>query len=174
MMAGMVSAPLLGAKPLPTSPTSREVHLDLCRIIISEIHEQQLITFKEAEGDRSFSIMIGIFEAVSIDRRVKQLPSPRPLTHDAWLDALTAVGARVQAACIKGLREATYFATLRLHHSGQLTEVDMRPSDAVAMALTAKVPIVVPESLLAQVSAPDDQEDRQVDEPMQKPWWKFW
>ncbi len=52
------------------------VHMELKRIIISEIHEQQVILLKEVEGDRNFSIMIGIFEATSIDRRVKRLPSP--------------------------------------------------------------------------------------------------
>src|SRR5437764_14252569 len=58
------------------------VHMELKRIIISEIHEQQVVMLKEVDGERSFSIMIGIFEATSIDRRVKRLASPRPLTHD--------------------------------------------------------------------------------------------
>jgi bifunctional DNase/RNase len=149
------------------------------RIIISEIHEQQVVILKEAEGERSFPIMIGIFEASSIDRRVKRLPSPRPLTHDAWLHTLIALGATVQAACIKELREHTYFAALRLVHSGQWTEVDVRPSDAIVMAVTAQVPLVIPESLLAQVCTAESQEDREVEEtPPQelrkKPWWKFW
>ena len=52
------------------------VHMELKRIIISEIHEQQVIMLKEVEGDRSFSIMIGIFEATSIDRRVKSCLRP--------------------------------------------------------------------------------------------------
>ena len=49
--------------------------MDLRRIIISEIHEQQIILLREVDGERNFSIMIGIFEATSIDRRVKKLPS---------------------------------------------------------------------------------------------------
>jgi bifunctional DNase/RNase len=174
MVSGIAAVPPLRANPVAAPPASPEVHLALCRIIISEVHEQQVIMLREVGGERSFSIMIGIFEATSIDRRVKGLPSPRPLTHDAWFDTLNAVGANVQTACIKELREQTYFATLRLHHSGQLIEVDMRPSDAVVMAVTANVPIVIPEPLLAEVSATGGQEDRRVDEARKKPWWKFW
>jgi bifunctional DNase/RNase len=177
MMFGMVTAPLSGSNPLGGTGASPEVHLDVCRIIISEIHEQQVIMLKEVGGERSFSIMIGTFEATCIDRRVKRLPCPRPLTHDAWLNTISALGASVQAACIKELREGTYYATLRLHQSGQLTEADMRPSDAVAMAVTVKVPIVIPESLLAEVSHPEEPEDystTEVDESVKKSWWKRW
>src|SRR5262249_36054769 len=78
--------PPAGAGGRPRTAREREdavpVHMELKRIIISEIHEQQVVMLKEVDGDRSFSIMIGIFEATSIDRRVKRLPSPRPLTHD--------------------------------------------------------------------------------------------
>ena len=58
------------------------VQMELVRIIISEIGEQQVVYLKEVEGDRTFPIVIGLFEATSIDRRVKGVESPRPLTHD--------------------------------------------------------------------------------------------
>ena len=58
------------------------VQMELARIIISEINDQQIIYLKEVDGDRAFPILIGIFEATSIDRRVKGYESPRPLTHD--------------------------------------------------------------------------------------------
>src|SRR3954452_21194244 len=72
------------------------VHMELKRIIISEIHEQQVIMLKEVEGDRSFPIMIGIFEATSIDRRVKKLPSPRPLTHDLVASVVDHLGGELR------------------------------------------------------------------------------
>jgi len=58
------------------------VAMKLSRIIISEVIDQQMIYLKEIDGDRTFPILIGIFEATSIDRHVKGVPSPRPLTHD--------------------------------------------------------------------------------------------
>ena len=54
------------------------VQMELSRIIISEINDQQVIYLKEVDGDRTFPILIGIFEATSIDRRVKQIPLAPP------------------------------------------------------------------------------------------------
>src|SRR5579859_1105796 len=77
------------------------VQMELKRIIISEIHDQQVVMLKEVDGDRSFSIMIGIFEATSIDRRVKHLPSPRPLTHDLVASAVENLGGEIRDVYIK-------------------------------------------------------------------------
>jgi bifunctional DNase/RNase len=127
------------------------VQMELKRIIISEIHDQQVIMLKEAEGDRSFPIVIGIFEATSIDRRVKGMPSPRPLTHDLVASVIEHLGGDLQDIFISDLREHTYFAKLRIRQNGELVEVDCRPSDAIALAVTAKVPIYVAEDVLGEV-----------------------
>ena len=125
--------------------------MELKRIIISEIHEQQVITLKEVDGDRSFPIVIGIFEATSIDRRVKGISNPRPLTHDLVASVIDSMGGELQDIFISDLREHTYFAKLRVRHEGELIEVDCRPSDAIALAVTAKVPIYVAEDVLGEV-----------------------
>jgi bifunctional DNase/RNase len=128
------------------------IHMELKRIIISEINEQQVIMLKEVEGERSFSIMIGIFEATSIDRRVKRMPSPRPLTHDLVANVIDQMGGELSDIYISELREHTYFAKLRIKLNGELVEVDCRPSDAVALAVTASVPIYVAEDVLEEVT----------------------
>jgi bifunctional DNase/RNase len=131
------------------------VQMELRRIIISEISESQVILLREAEGPpddrRSFPIVIGIFEATSIDRRVKGIPNPRPLTHDLVNNAVEAMGGELQDVFISELRDHTYFAKLRIKHEGELIEVDARPSDAIALAVTAKVPIYVAEDVLEEV-----------------------
>jgi uncharacterized protein len=127
------------------------VQMELKRIIISEIHEQQVITLKEVDGDRSFPIVIGIFEATSIDRRVKGITNPRPLTHDLVANTVESLGGEVQDVFINDLREHTYFAKLRVRQEGELVEIDCRPSDAIALAVTAKVPIYVAEDVLGEV-----------------------
>jgi uncharacterized protein len=125
--------------------------MELRRIIISEIHEQQVITLKEVDGDRSFPIVIGIFEATSIDRRVKGITNPRPLTHDLVANTVESMGGELQDVFINDLREHTYFAKLRVRQEGELVEIDCRPSDAIALAVTAKVPIYVAEDVLGEV-----------------------
>jgi bifunctional DNase/RNase len=127
------------------------VNMELKRIIINEVHDQQVIMLREVEGERSFPIVIGIFEATSIDRRVKGLPSPRPLTHDLVANVIDQMGGELQDIYISELREHTYYAKLRVRHEGELLEVDCRPSDAIALAVTAKVPIYVAEDVLNEV-----------------------
>ena len=125
--------------------------MELKRIIISEVHDQQVVMLKEAEGERSFPIVIGIFEATSIDRRVKKLPSPRPLTHDLVAGVIDQMGGELRDIFISELRDHTYFAKLRIRLNGENVEVDSRPSDAIALAVTAKVPIYVAEDVLDEV-----------------------
>jgi bifunctional DNase/RNase len=124
--------------------------MELKRIIISEVHDQQVIMLKEVEGDRSFPIVIGIFEATSIDRRVKGLPTPRPLTHDLVASVIDNMGGELQDVFISELRDHTYYAKLRIRQSGELIEVDSRPSDAIALAVTARVPIFVAEDVIGE------------------------
>lgn len=127
------------------------VQMELKRIIISEIHDQQVIMLREVDGERSIPIVIGIFEATSIDRRVKGMPSPRPLTHDLIASIIDHMGGELQDIFISELRDHTYFAKLRVRQNGELLEVDSRPSDAIALAVTAKVPIYVAEDVLGEV-----------------------
>jgi bifunctional DNase/RNase len=126
------------------------VQMELKRIIISEVHDQQVIMLKEVEGDRSFPIVIGIFEATSIDRRVKGLPTPRPLTHDLVASVIDNMGGELQDIYISELRDHTYYAKLRIRQSGELVEIDSRPSDAIALAVTARVPIYVAEDVIGE------------------------
>src|ERR1700741_2653237 len=90
------------------------VQMELKRIIISEVHDQQVVMLREVEGDRSFPIVIGIFEATSIDRRVKGMLSPRPLTHDLVASVIDQLGGELQDIFISELKEHTYFAKLRI------------------------------------------------------------
>ena len=134
------------------------IQMELRRIIISEVDEHQVIVLRETEGERSFPIVIGLFEATSIDRRVKGMQSPRPLTHDLIAATVEALGAEIQDIVISDLREHTYFAKMRLRHEGELIEIDCRPSDAIAVAVTAKVPIYVNEDVLGEALESDDEE----------------
>ena len=125
--------------------------MELRRIIISENNDQQIIYLREVEGERTFPIVIGFFEATSIDRRVRGLPAPRPLTHDLLANSIELLGGELQDIYISELRDHTYYAKLRIRHEGEIVEVDSRPSDAIAVAVTVDVPIFVAEDILDEV-----------------------
>lgn len=131
------------------------IHMQLSRIIISEINEQQVIYLQEVDGERQFPILIGIFEATSIDRRVKHYPSPRPLTHDLLVNTVEQLGAELDSVVINELHEHTYYAKLRVRQDGELVEIDSRPSDAIAVAVTCDppLPIYVAEEVLEDAAS---------------------
>jgi bifunctional DNase/RNase len=124
------------------------VQMELSRIIISDNNDQQIIYLKEVDGDRAFPIVIGFFEATSIDRRIRRQSTPRPLTHDLLASTIESLGGELQDIYISELRDHTYFAKLRIKHEGELIEVDSRPSDAIAVAVTVDVPIFVSEEVI--------------------------
>jgi uncharacterized protein len=127
------------------------VQMELTRIIINESSDQHIIFLKEVDGDRMFPIVIGFFEASSIERRVKNVSTQRPLTHDLLASTIDLLGGDLQDIYINELREHTYFAKLRIRHEGELVEVDSRPSDAIALAVTVDVPIFVADDIIDEV-----------------------
>ena len=133
------------------------VEMRLSRIIISEINENQIVFLKEVDGERQLPILIGIFEATSIDKRVKDIPRPRPLTHDLLVGIVETMGAELDSVLISELRDHTYFANLRLKFEGELVEIDARPSDAIAVAVTCDppLPIYVNEEVLEEAISPN-------------------
>lgn len=128
------------------------VQMQLSRIIISEVNDHQVIYLKEVGGERTFPILIGIFEATSIDRRIKGGKSQRPLTHDLLVQIVEQMGGTLHSVAITELKDHTYFARLRIQHQGELLEIDARPSDAIAVAVTCDphLPIYVAEEVLEE------------------------
>lgn len=131
------------------------VEMKLSRIIISEINEGQYVYLKEVDGDRQFAILIGIFEATSIDRRVKKVKRLRPLTHDLIASIVEMLGGDLDSVVITDLDDQTYYASLRIRKDGELIEIDARPSDAIAVAVTndPPLPIYVDEQVLEEAIA---------------------
>ena len=137
--------------------TLMSVKMQLARIIISELTENQVIYLQEVDGEREFPILIGIFEATNIDRRVKDdYEPPRPLTHDLIVNVAESLGAIIDHVLISDLDQSTYFAKLILiKEDGSEIEIDSRPSDAIAVAVTfdPQIPIFVSEHVLLEATS---------------------
>lgn len=128
--------------------------MELSRIIVSEINDQQAIYLKEVDGTRAFPILIGEFEAGIINRRLLEDPPFRPLTHDLLRTVISSLGAEPVEVVITEMKDHTYFAVLKLQHKDQLLEIDCRPSDAVALSVhyDPPLPIFVSDQILDEVS----------------------
>ena len=127
-----------------------DVRMDLARIIISETTDQQVIVLKERMGEREFPIVIGINEALSIDRRLKEIPTPRPMTHDLMASIIETLEGHLEKIVVNDLRDHTFYAKLVIRRSGQLLEVDSRPSDAIALGVGGDTPIYVADHVLKE------------------------
>lgn len=128
-----------------------DIRVDLSKIIISETNDQQIIVLKEHDGQRVFPIVIGITEAFAIDRRLKGISAPRPLTHDLLANVIEQLDGQLEKIIINDLRDHTFFAKLIVRQNGRLIEVDSRPSDAIALGIATEVPIYVAEHVLREV-----------------------
>ena len=129
-----------------------ETEVELSRIIINETSDQQIIVLKERHGQRSFPIVIGIAEIFAIDRRLKGIKPPRPMTHDLLNSVIENLGAKIKKIVINDLRNHTFYAKIHLSLNGRTVEVDSRPSDAIALGAASNAPIYVADHIFEKTS----------------------
>ena len=139
-----------------------DIPVELTRILISELGDQQVIFLKEIGGERQFPIMFGIAEALAIDRRLKGIEMPRPMTHDLLAGVIAAMGGSLERIVVNDLAEHTFYARLYIRRDGEVIEVDSRPSDAIALGAALGTPLYVAEHVFDAVMNPEpaSREDR--------------
>ena len=89
---------------------------------------------------------------MAIDRRLKGIQTPRPLTHDLMANIIEELDADLEKIVISEFRDHTFYAKLIVRRDGNLLEIDSRPSDAIALGVTSQTPIFVEEEVLRKVS----------------------
>jgi bifunctional DNase/RNase len=125
-----------------------EVFVESIRVNMTNY--KRVVMLKEKTSTRYLPIWIGHFEADAIAIPMQNVPVSRPLTHDLLGGVLGQLGAKLTQVVINELAEETFYAKLIIDVDGRHVEVDSRPSDAIALAIRAKVPIFVDESVLDQ------------------------
>ncbi|GAB5520560.1 MAG: bifunctional nuclease family protein [Rhodothermales bacterium] len=110
----------------------------------------------EVEGNRRLPIIIGAFEAQAIALELEKIQTPRPMTHDLLRDLFDVVGAEVTDVVVDELREGTFYAKIRYSYGGTDSQLDARPSDAVALAVRVDAQILVAPSVLEEAGIPTE------------------
>ncbi|HEV8065997.1 MAG TPA: bifunctional nuclease family protein [Acidimicrobiales bacterium] len=145
------------------------VEVRLSRVRVDLQSSTPVVLLQETEGNRrSLPIFIGQPEAAAIATALQGLESPRPMTHDLMNNLLQALGARLTRVVVTELREATYFAELRLRVDEKDVTLSCRPSDGIALAARTHSPIYVEDDLMdaeGLVVAPDEDDVAEVGEP---------
>ena len=109
---------------------------------------QRAVILKEKAGERHLPIWIGPAEADAIAIKLQEVSVPRPLTHDLLYSIIAALGASVNFVLLSDIKHDTFYAKIVFKTDGGQMEVDSRPSDALALALRAGVPIYAEEAVL--------------------------
>jgi uncharacterized protein len=127
-------------------------------IRVSLMNYQRVVILREKDSDRYLPIWIGPAEADAIAVRLQAVQVARPLTHDLLRDAIGQLGASVEYVVVNDLSNDTFFARIMLQVDGRSVEIDSRPSDAIALAVRAQVPIFADESVLEKAGVKLDDE----------------
>lgn len=133
-----------------------EVVIDSLRVSLT--NQQRIVILKAKENDQYLPIWIGPYEAEAITIALQEVEVARPQTHDLLNHVFQLLKANLQKVIISDLREDVFYATILAEVNGNLLEIDARPSDAIALALRAHVPILV-ESKVMQEAAIEPEED---------------
>lgn len=109
---------------------------------------QRVVILREKDADRFLPIWIGMTEADAIAFRLQDVTVARPQTHDLLAHVIDELGATVREVVVHDLNNDVFFARVTLDADGRSIDIDSRPSDAIALAVRAQVPIYVEESVL--------------------------
>lgn len=121
-------------------------------IRVSLMNYQRVVILKEKASERYLPIWIGPAEADAIAVKLQGVNVPRPLTHDLLYSVIDAFQAKIDSIIINDLKNDTFFAKIILKADGQQMEIDSRPSDALALAVRAEVPIYADDTVLDKAS----------------------
>ncbi|MDP6824022.1 MAG: bifunctional nuclease family protein [Dehalococcoidia bacterium] len=134
----------------------REMVIDSIRV--SLLNYSRIVILKEKDAERFLPIWIGQPEAEAIALKLQDMTPPRPMTHDLLHHLIGDLGGAIDHIVVSGLDQETFFAKIVMTASEQTISVDSRPSDALALAVRAKVPIYAEESVLERAGVHMDAE----------------
>jgi len=122
-------------------PKMVEVVIDSVRVSLT--NQQRIVVLREVDTERYLPIWIGPFEAEAITVALQEIEVARPQTHDLLKNAFSLLNARLMRVEVISLRDDVFYGNLIVENNGRTIEIDSRPSDALALAVRARVPILV-------------------------------
>jgi bifunctional DNase/RNase len=135
------------------------IEVELVGVRVELPHNQPIVLLKERTGERFLPIWIGAVEATSIAFALQGVVTARPMTHDLLRNVLADLEVVVDRIVVTELRDGTFYAEIQMTQDGESVVTSSRPSDAIALAVRATVPIYVHESVLEEAGIEIEDED---------------
>jgi uncharacterized protein len=132
------------------------------------VGKQPIVLLKTVDGNRFLPIWIGHPEAAAILMKLQGAQTPRPMTHDLLNDMLDQLEAKCERVSVTELRDNTFYASITLSVNGSETEIDSRPSDAIALAVRCQAPIFAAEEVIEESSIEFEHEVEDQEEVVEK------
>jgi hypothetical protein len=124
-------------------------------LMVDPITNMPIVVLKDKDGERVLPIWVGVFEANAIALQIENVATPRPMTHDLLRNVIVDLEGAVDRVVVSDLQESTFFAIIHLTVKGEHLVVDARPSDAIALALRTRAPILVDETVIDNAKTVD-------------------
>ncbi len=128
-----------------------EVEIDSIRV--SLMSQQRIVILKERNSERFLPIWIGPYEAEAITLSLQEVEVTRPLTHDLLRNILQELDAEIIQVNITALRDDVFYARIIVTINSREISIDSRPSDALALAVRAHVPVFIAEDVMKEAAS---------------------
>lgn len=132
-----------------------QIEMTIKGLMVDPITNMPIIILRDKDGQKVLPIWVGIFEANAIALQIENIATPRPMTHDLLKNVIGDLKGQVQKVVVSDLRDNTFYALIYLTVAGETVAIDARPSDAIALALRARVPIFVEEYVIENAKTVD-------------------
>jgi bifunctional DNase/RNase len=144
------------------------IEMTIKGLMVDPITNMPIVILKDKEGERVLPIWVGIFEANAIALQIENVATPRPMTHDLLRNVITDLDGQVDRVVVSDLKDNTFYAIIHLSVRGERVAIDARPSDAIALALRTRSPILVDESVIDNAKTVDLSSERADSDRLQK------
>jgi uncharacterized protein len=145
-----------------------QIEMTIKGLILDPVTNDPIIILRDQDGQRVLPIWVGAAEANAIGLQIENVVPQRPLTHDLLRDVIHALDGAVDKVVVCDLKENTFYALVHLVVRGEPVTIDARPSDAIALALRARAPIFVEESVIERARTSESVPERATAQRLQK------
>jgi uncharacterized protein len=145
-----------------------QIEMTIKGLMVDPITNMPIVILRDRDGQRVLPIWVGIFEANAIALQIENVPTPRPMTHDLLRNVIQDLKGSVQKIVVCDLQENTFYALIYLSLGGDTVAIDARPSDAIALALRARAPIFVEDTVIDNAKTVDFSSEKTDSERLHK------
>ncbi len=145
-----------------------QIEMTIKGLMVDPVTNTPIIILRDEGGQRVLPIWVGIFEANAIALQIENVAAPRPMTHDLLRDVIQTLDGTVEKVVVCDLKDNTFYALIHLTVRGEPVTVDARPSDAIALALRTRAPILVEEAVIDNAKTVETTPERGDAERLQK------